>query len=89
MVGATSMTWVNCVRRPPLSLIRLGQETTIGLRVPPKCEATCLPHWNGVLPAQAQAQAKCGCMIGPPQASDAAVGVDQLELLLRASAECR
>ena len=28
--------------------IRAGQWTTIGLRVPPRCEPTCLPHWNGV-----------------------------------------
>ena len=52
-----SMQWVNCDRSPPASLIRCGQETTIGLRVPPRWEATCLPHWNGVLPAHAQAVA--------------------------------
>ena len=28
---------------------------TIGLRVPPRWLATCLPHWNGVLPAHAHA----------------------------------
>ena len=27
------------------------------LRVPPRCEATCLPHWKGALPAHAQALA--------------------------------
>ena len=36
-------------------LIRFGQWTTIGSRVPPRCEATCFPHWNGQLPAHAQA----------------------------------
>ena len=55
MVGATSMTWVNCDRRAPLSVMRSGQWMTIGLRVPPRCEPTCLPHWKGVLPAHAQA----------------------------------
>ena len=38
--------------------MRAGQETTSGLRVPPKCEATCLPHWNGVFIAQAQPTGK-------------------------------
>ncbi len=41
----------------------------MGLRVPPRCEATCLPHWNGVLPAQAQAAEQCGAVSGPPHAS--------------------
>ncbi len=54
MVGAMSMTWWNWVRMPPLSLIRAGQEMTRPLRVPPKCEATCLVHWNGVSMAWAQ-----------------------------------
>ena len=54
MVGTMSMTWWNWVRRPPASLMRAGQETTIGLRVPPKWDATCLPHWNGVFIAHAQ-----------------------------------
>ncbi len=49
------MTWVNCERSPPASLMRVGQCTTIGLRVPPRCEPTCLPHWNGVSPAHAHA----------------------------------
>ena len=43
--------WVNCVRRSPPGLIRSGQATTIGLRVPPRWLEVCLPHWNGVLPA--------------------------------------
>ena len=55
MVGATSMTCVNCERRPPVPVTRAGQWTTIGFRVPPRCEPTCLPHWNGVLPAHAHA----------------------------------
>ena len=57
IVGPTSMQWVNWERKPPASVIRSGQETTMPLRVPPRCEATCLPHWNGALPAQAQALA--------------------------------
>ena len=57
-VGKMSMTWWNWLRSPPLSVIFAGQETIIGLRVPPKCEATCLVHWNGVFIAQAQADGK-------------------------------
>ena len=55
IVGATSITCVNCDRSPPASVTRAGQCTTIGSRVPPRCEPICLPHWNGVLPAHAQA----------------------------------
>jgi hypothetical protein len=55
MVGAMSMTWENCDRSPPPAGTMPGQWITIGLRVPPRCEPTCLPHWNGVLPAHAQA----------------------------------
>ena len=88
IVGTTSMTWVNW-RAAALSLMRAGQETTIGLRVPPRWEATCLPHWNGVLPAQAQAQAKCGCMHRTAPGVHPAVGVDQLELLLGGRAGLR
>ena len=50
-----SITWVKWLRSAPLSLIRSGQWTTIGLRVPPRCEPTCFPHLKGVLPAHAQA----------------------------------
>src|SRR5882724_13710380 len=39
---------MNWLRSPPLSLIFAGQETIIGFRVPPKCDATCFVHWNGV-----------------------------------------
>ena len=55
IVGPTSMAWVKCERSAPPSVMRAGQWMTIGLRVPPRCEPTCLPHWNGVLPAHAHA----------------------------------
>ena len=55
IVGPMSITWVKWLRSAPLSLILSGQWTTIGLRVPPRCEPTCFPHLNGVLPAHAQA----------------------------------
>ena len=55
IVAPTSVTWVNWERRPPGSRMRSGQWITIGLRVPPRCEPTCLPHWNGVFPAHAHA----------------------------------
>src|SRR3990172_12630176 len=54
IVGAMSMTEQNCERTSPVFLMRLGQETTRLLRVPPKCEATCFVHWNGVHIACAQ-----------------------------------
>ena len=59
-VGATSMTWWNCERTSPFALIRLGQWTTMPLRVPPKLEATCFVQVNGVSPATAQPAAMCG-----------------------------
>ena len=37
-----------------------GQEITIPCRVPPKCEAICLVHLNGVSNAQDHATAMCG-----------------------------
>ena len=43
---------------------------TMPLRVPPKWLATCLVHWNGVLPAQAQPMAKCGKVVGSPHVVD-------------------
>ena len=54
MVGAMSITWVNWERRPPASSMPFGQCTTVPLRVPPQCEATCLVHCSGVFMAQAQ-----------------------------------
>ncbi len=60
IVGTMSMTWWNCVRMPPASLMRAGQAITIPCRVPPKCEATCLVHLNGVSNAHAQPTGMCG-----------------------------
>ncbi len=68
-VGATSTTWWNWLRISPLALMPLGQWSTMPLRVPPKWLATCLVHWKGVLPAQAQPMAKCGKVVGSPHAS--------------------
>src|SRR5215469_11852594 len=47
-VGTISIMWCHWVRIPPASLMRAGQDITIPCRVPPKCEATCLVHLNGV-----------------------------------------
>ena len=44
IVGTTSITWWNWLRMPPASLMRAGQAIAMPLRVPPKCEATCLVH---------------------------------------------
>jgi hypothetical protein len=54
-VGAMSITCVKWLRRPPASETSFGYRTTSGLRVPPRCEATCLPQLNGQFPAHAQA----------------------------------
>ena len=64
-----SMVCRNWVRTPPASVILAGQETIIGLRVPPKWLATCLVHWNGVFIACAQAEGKWLKCFGPPSSS--------------------
>ena len=37
--------------------------------MPPRWLAICLPHWNGVFLACAQAAAKCGAVCSPPSPS--------------------
>src|SRR5215470_20289513 len=69
MVGTMSIMWWNWVRIPPASLIRLGQAIAVPCRVPPKCDATCLVHLNGVSKAHDQATDICGVVCGEPQAS--------------------
>ena len=54
MVGTTSMTWQNCSRSAPASLMRAGQETAMHWRMPPSFEAFCLNQENGVSKAQDQ-----------------------------------
>ena len=49
--------------------MRAGHEIAIGLRVPPKCDATSLVWWNGVLPAHAQPAWYMLSIFGPPSAS--------------------
>src|SRR5208337_3150868 len=49
-------------------LIPIGQETTIGLRVPPKCAATSLVDRKGVLPAHAQPAWYMLSTLGEPRA---------------------
>src|SRR3974390_3154304 len=60
MVGTISMTWWNWWRMPPLSLIAFGQEIATPWRTPPKCDAICLVHENGVSNAQVHGTAMCG-----------------------------
>ena len=60
IVGTMSIMWWNCERIPPASLIRFGQAMHMPCRVPPKCDATCLVHLNGVSNAQDHATAMCG-----------------------------
>ena len=54
IVAATSMMWWNWLRISPRAANPLGQWTMVPLRVPPKCDATCLVHWYGVSMACAQ-----------------------------------
>jgi hypothetical protein len=65
MIGATSVTWWNCGRSPPLSAIHFGQVTIIGFRVPPKWLANCLVNWNGVSIAQVWPTAYSLLAFGP------------------------
>ena len=44
MVGTTSMTWMNCSRRLPLSLIRAGHDTTMFWLMPPSCGVKWTPE---------------------------------------------
>src|ERR1700730_719312 len=43
-----------------MSMIRSGHEIARPCRVPPKCDATCLVHLNGVSNAHDHATAMCG-----------------------------
>ena len=69
IVGTMSMTWWNCVRTPPASLMPAGHEIARPCRVPPKCEAICLVYWNGVSNAHDHATAMCGYVAIEPHAS--------------------
>ncbi len=57
IVGTMSMTWWNWLRTPPLSLITFGHEIAMPWRTPPKCDAICLVHVNGVSNAHAHGTA--------------------------------
>ena len=69
MVGTMSIMWWNWLRMPPASLMRPGQDIAMPCRVPPKCEAICLVHLNGVSKAQDQATDMCGSVLSEPQTS--------------------
>src|SRR6266404_6530419 len=69
IVGTISMMWWNWVRMPPTSLMRSGHEIARPCRVPPKCEATCLVHLNGVSNAHDHPTAMCGYVDDEPQSS--------------------
>ena len=47
----------------------VGPGDAMPCRVPPKCEATCLVHLNGVSNAQDQATDMCGVVTSEPQTS--------------------
>src|SRR5262249_51916788 len=68
-VGAMSIMWWNCERTPPASLITDGHEITMPCRVPPKCDATCFVHLNGVSKAHDHSTPMCGYVSLEPQFS--------------------
>ena len=77
-----SLTWWNCDRGVLSGLIPFGHETTIGLRVPPKCAATSLVDRNGVLPAHAQPAWYMLSVLGEPRAGSPPRFVERGDLLL-------
>src|SRR6476661_2754512 len=68
IVGMMSMMWWNWLRMPPGSLMWPGQLIAMPCRVPPKCDATCLVHLNGVSKAHDHATAMCGYVAADPHA---------------------
>src|SRR5215471_443761 len=69
IVGTISITWWNCLRMPPGSLMWPGHEIAMPCRVPPKCDATCFVHLNGVSNAHAQATDMWGYVFSEPHDS--------------------
>ena len=54
---------------PPASLMWPGHDMATPWAVPPKCDATCFIHLNGVSIAHDQPAAKCGKVRSDPQNS--------------------
>ena len=69
IVGTMSIRWWNWRRMPPASLMWPGHDMAMPWAVPPKCDATCFVHLNGVSIAHAQGAAKCGKVLSEPQNS--------------------
>ena len=69
IVGTMSMMWWNCERMPPTSLMWPGHEMAMPCLVPPKNDATCLVHLNGVSKAQDHATDMCGVVRSEPRTS--------------------
>jgi hypothetical protein len=69
IVGTTSITWWNWWRMPPLSLMTFGHEIAMPWRTPPKCDAICLVHENGVSNAHDYATAMWLSVRSDPQTS--------------------
>src|SRR5271169_839367 len=65
-VGTTSITWWNCQRVPPLSLIFAGHEIAMPWGVPPKKDEICFVDLYGVSRAQAHPIAKWAEVCGVP-----------------------
>ena len=57
IVGTMSITWWNCWRMPPVSLMTAGHEIAMPCLMPPRWDATCLVHENGVSKAHAHGTA--------------------------------
>src|SRR5262245_38188788 len=66
-VGTMSMTWWNCQRMPPTSLILAGHEIAMPCRVPPKNAGICFIHWKGVSKTTSQPYSEMGiCLVTAP-----------------------
>src|SRR3546814_16804965 len=68
-VGMTSVTWANWDRISPPCAMRLGQDSTMPLRTPPRWDETCFIQRRGVFLSHAHAREYFGVELGPPTSS--------------------
>ena len=89
MVGTTSMQWVNCVRSPPLSLMRLGQRDDHRVASAAEVRGDLLAPLKRRVARPRPGAGEVRLIVRPAPGVDAAVRVDQLELLLGRQSGCR
>ena len=69
IVGTMSMTWWNCVRMPPTSLMRSGHDDGHALPGAAEVRRHLLGPLERCVEAQDQATDMCGMVLSEPQAS--------------------